>query len=91
MMLVDASALLEVLLNTPAGVRLANRLLAPDETLHAPHLIDLEIAQALRRYTLSGQLDAGRGLRALEILPTFRCSDIPMIFSYQGSGSFETT
>ena len=41
MMVVDASALLEVLLNTPPGVRLANRLFAPDETLHAPHLIDL--------------------------------------------------
>jgi predicted nucleic acid-binding protein len=71
MMVVDASALLEVLLNTPAGVRLANRLFAPDETLHAPHLIDLEIAQVLRQYTLIGQLDAARGLQALEDLADF--------------------
>src|SRR5947209_7265793 len=31
------------------SVRIADRLFAPDETLHAPHLIDLEIAQVLRR------------------------------------------
>jgi predicted nucleic acid-binding protein len=71
MMVVDASALLEVLLNTPAAVRFANRLFAPNETLHAPHLIDLEIAQVLRRYTLMGQLDAARGLQALEDLADF--------------------
>ena len=51
MMVLDASVLLEVLLNTPAGARLTNRLFAADETLHAPHLIDLEITQVLRRYT----------------------------------------
>ena len=71
MIVVDASALLEVLLNTPDSVRIADRLFAPDETLHAPHLIDLEVAQALRRYALSGQLEAGRGLQALEDLGQF--------------------
>jgi predicted nucleic acid-binding protein len=71
MIVVDASALLEVPLNTPAGVRLANRLFAPDETLHGPHLIDLEIARVLRRYTLSGQLDAACSIQALEDLAGF--------------------
>ena len=71
MIVVDASALLEVLLNTPASVGIADRLFAPDETLHAPHLIDLEIAQVLRRYALSGQLEASRGLQALEDLGEF--------------------
>ena len=36
---VDASALMEVLLNRPSGKRVANRLLDPLETLHAPHLL----------------------------------------------------
>jgi predicted nucleic acid-binding protein len=54
MMVVDASALVEVLLNRPSGERVAHRLLDPLEALHAPHLIDLEVAQALRRYQAAG-------------------------------------
>ena len=73
MIVVDASALLEVLLNTPAGLPIAERLFAEAETLHAPHLLDLEIAQVLRRYTRSGELDQQRGLQALEDL-----ADLPL-------------
>ena len=58
MIVVDASAVLEVLLSTPAGARVAERLFTPGETLHAPHLLDLEVAQVLRRYALAGELDA---------------------------------
>jgi predicted nucleic acid-binding protein len=65
---VDASAMLEVLLNTAAGTRIADRLFARDETLHAPHLLDLEVAQVLRRYAASGELDAHRGAQTLEDL-----------------------
>jgi predicted nucleic acid-binding protein len=65
---VDASALLEVLLNTPAGTRIARRLFAEDETLHAPHLVDLEIAQVLRRYALADEIDSERGHQAIEDL-----------------------
>jgi len=63
---VDASALLEVLLNTSAGQRIADRFSAAGETLHAPHLVDLEVAQVLRRYAASGEMEARRGLQALE-------------------------
>ncbi len=73
MIVVDASAVLEVLLNTPAGTRVADRLFAPEETLHAPHLLDIEVAQVLRRYALFGDLDSGRGLQALEDL-----ADLPL-------------
>jgi predicted nucleic acid-binding protein len=52
---IDASALLEVLLNTPASGKVAERLFAGNDTLHAPHLIDLEVAQVLRRYTHFGE------------------------------------
>ena len=38
-MIVVASALLEVLLNTPAAARVGERLFAAGETLHAPHLL----------------------------------------------------
>jgi predicted nucleic acid-binding protein len=38
---------------------------AANETLHAPHLIDLEIAQVLRRYVRSATISADRGAEAL--------------------------
>jgi predicted nucleic acid-binding protein len=57
---VDASTLLEFLLNTDAAPRVAERILTGGESLHAPHLIDLEIAQVLRRYERAGALPAAR-------------------------------
>jgi predicted nucleic acid-binding protein len=74
---VDASAVIEVLLNTPAGVRVADRLLADGETLHAPHLLDLDVAQVLRRYALFAELDAVRGAQALEDLAALPLSRYP--------------
>ena len=74
MIVVDASAILEVLLGTPDGARVAERLFTSGETLHAPHLLDLEVAQVLRRYALAGELDSARGVEALEDL-----ADLPLI------------
>jgi predicted nucleic acid-binding protein len=65
MMVVDASALVEVLLNRPSGERVAHRLLDPREAPHAPHLIDLEVAQALRRYQATGEMSPQRARQAL--------------------------
>jgi predicted nucleic acid-binding protein len=53
---VDASAVLELLLNTPAGQAVSERITAAGHGLHAPHLVDVEIAQALRRYAREGHL-----------------------------------
>ncbi len=71
MIVVDASAILEVLLNTPAGPQVAERLFTAGETLHALHLLDLEVPQVLRCYARSGELDPVRGLQALEDLLDF--------------------
>ena len=65
-MVLDASGAVEFLLNTAAGRRLAVRLADEAEVVHVPHLIDLEIAQALRRYARHGTLDAQTGALALE-------------------------
>jgi predicted nucleic acid-binding protein len=65
---VDASAVLEVLLQTPASSRLEARLFMPGETLHAPHLIDLEVAHVLRRYEAAGAINAQRGQEAIDDL-----------------------
>jgi predicted nucleic acid-binding protein len=74
---VDASALLEVLLRTPAAFALEERLFAQGETLDAPHLIDLEIAQVLRRYVLGGQMTALRARHALDDLGAMRLTRWP--------------
>ena len=65
MIVLDASALLEVLLQTPASRAIENRIFAAGETLHAPHLIDLEIAQVLRRYVHAGEAHPDRARQAL--------------------------
>jgi predicted nucleic acid-binding protein len=46
----DASAVVELLLNTPRGARVRERVADPAESLHAPHLLTVEVAQVLRRY-----------------------------------------
>lgn len=73
MIVLDASAAVELLLQTPAGQRVADRALDPAESLAAPHLLDVEVTQVLRRYALSGQLSADRGREALIDL-----ADLPM-------------
>ena len=65
-MVLDASGAVELLLNTAPGRRLAGRLANEDEFVHVPHLIDLEIAQVLRRYVLHGALDDRAGAMALQ-------------------------
>jgi len=65
MIVADASAVIEMLLNSPAGARAAERLLDPGETVAAPHLLDVEVMQVLRRYCLSGELDDERGQAAV--------------------------
>jgi predicted nucleic acid-binding protein len=66
---VDASALLEVLLRvSPAGDIVEDRVFAPDQAVHVPHLIDLEVTQVLRKRALNGLLTIPRCLRALEDL-----------------------
>ncbi len=73
MIVLDASAALELLLNTPAAARVARRVLDPRESLHAPHLIDLEVAQVLRRWERKGELALARALEAFDDL-----ADLPL-------------
>lgn len=65
MIVVDASAVLELLLRTKRAARIEARLFAPGETLHAPHLLDVAVAQVVRRYWRSGEIKADRGGQAL--------------------------
>ncbi|MDE2902711.1 MAG: type II toxin-antitoxin system VapC family toxin [Chloroflexota bacterium] len=65
MFVLDASGAIELVLNTAAGKRIASRLDDPAETVHAPHLIDVEVAHVLRRYASLGALSDRRCEQAL--------------------------
>jgi predicted nucleic acid-binding protein len=68
MIVLDASALLEWLLGTRRGRSIGERIADPTLGLHAPHLADVEVAQALRRYVREAELEAESAASALEDL-----------------------
>jgi predicted nucleic acid-binding protein len=78
----DASAVVELLLGTPAGIAVMGRISRPGESLHAPHVMDVEVAQVLRRFNRSGAVDDTRGREALEDLADLdidRCPHEPLL------------
>jgi predicted nucleic acid-binding protein len=62
---IDASAVLEVLPRTSASAAVETFLFDPNQSLHAPQLPGVEVAQVPRRYATRGEIDRGRGLAAL--------------------------
>lgn len=68
MIVVDASALLEFLLQTPLGTRVEARLVRDEDEFHSPHLLDVEVTQALRRLVRAGELSADRAAEAINDL-----------------------
>jgi len=68
---VDASALLEAILRTPVGLVVRARLSQSMDTLHAPHLLDLEVTNVLRRYATNRTLGVERCQQALVDLANF--------------------
>lgn len=65
MIVLDASAALELLLRSPAAPLIERRIFDPAESVHAPHLIDIEVAQVVRRYVRRGELGTCRGTEVL--------------------------
>jgi predicted nucleic acid-binding protein len=61
----DASALVELILATPLGRRVADLLSDPAEGIHAPHLADVEVTQVLRRYVREGSIDSDEAALAI--------------------------
>ena len=65
MIVLDASAVVEWLLDLPLAREVTTRISPDDETLHAPHLLSVEVTQVVRRYVALGDLTARRGAEAL--------------------------
>jgi predicted nucleic acid-binding protein len=66
LIVIDASAAIELILRTELGERVALRALDSQERLYAPHLLDVEVAQVLRRFTQLKEITVSRALEALD-------------------------
>jgi predicted nucleic acid-binding protein len=73
----DASAAIDWLLQTAAGQRIEQRIYSHHESLHAPHLLDLEVGQVLRRLVREGAISAHRADQAIEDLLDLRITRYP--------------
>lgn len=80
MIVLDASAVIEWLLQSPVGARIDKRILSSRESLHAPHLLDIEVAQVLRRFVRENVITQQRGREALEDLGDLRLNRYPHDF-----------
>jgi predicted nucleic acid-binding protein len=67
----DASVVVELLLRTPDALALEERVFGAGTPLHVPHLVDVEVAQVLRRYALRRDISGARGATALTLLGQF--------------------
>ncbi len=66
MIVIDASVLVELLLQTKLADPIMDRALRPSESLHAPHLLDVEVTHALRRLVQLEEITALRAEQGLE-------------------------
>jgi predicted nucleic acid-binding protein len=65
LIVLDASALLEILLRTSLAERLMDRAFAASERMHAPQLLDVEVTQVLRRLVHRKEITIPRAEEAL--------------------------
>lgn len=72
MIVLDASAAIEWALKTPVGQLIHKRMFSPGETLHAPHLFNVEVCQVLRRSVLTRTISVTRAELALGALVALR-------------------
>ncbi len=77
MIVVDASCLLELLLQSAGREAVRQRLFSEDQPLCAPQLIDIEVSHVLRRYWLAKELSARRGQDAIADLEDFPLERFP--------------
>jgi predicted nucleic acid-binding protein len=68
LIVVDASALIEMLLRTERADRLMERVLSSSEQMHAPQLLDIEVTQVLRRLVRQKEITLPRAAQVLEDL-----------------------
>jgi len=73
----DASAAVDWLLQTSAGQQIEKRIYSENESLHAPHLLDVEVVQVLRRLVREAVISAQRAGEAISDLADLRVTRYP--------------
>lgn len=82
MLVLDASAVTELLLGRPAAEAVASSVREHDFDLHAPHLVDVEVLSALRRVAAAGDASPARAAEAVDDLidlPLQRYAHEPLV------------
>ena len=79
MIVLDPSAALEWLLQTAAGREIENRIYLHNESLHAPHLMDVEVVHALRRLVRESQVSICRADEAIVDFMGLRVTRYPHV------------
>lgn len=77
MIVLDASATIDWLLQTAVGREIEERIYSRGESLHSPHLLDVEVAQVLRRLVREGSVSAPRADHAIQDLLDLRVTRYP--------------
>lgn len=77
MIVLDASAAIDWLVQAAAAPRIEARIFSRNQTLHAPELLDLEVAQVLRRLVQEGTLSPSRAEAAIQDLLDLRITRYP--------------
>jgi predicted nucleic acid-binding protein len=77
LIVLDASAAVDWLVQTAAAQRIESRIFSRNQSLHAPELLDLEVAQVLRRLVQEGTLSAARAEAAIQDLLDLRITRYP--------------
>ena len=78
----DASAVVELVVGTRSGARIMQRISDPGISLHSPELLDLEVLHVLRRYQRTGAVSstrAGEAYRNLLDLDVRRHGHEPLL------------
>ena len=77
MIVLDASAAIEWLLQTTIGARVETRVFSDPAGLCTPHLLDVEVLQVLRRHVSAGLITASRAQEAVHDLSDLAVTRYP--------------
>jgi predicted nucleic acid-binding protein len=80
LIVLDASAVVSILLDPgPDAEPIRGRIESPGESVHVPHLLDVEVLNVLRRQTRHGILSKERGATALQDLENIKMTRYPHV------------
>ncbi|MBI4260924.1 MAG: type II toxin-antitoxin system VapC family toxin [Actinobacteria bacterium] len=84
MIVLDANVVVDLLLEGPGAAGAARAIEEHGAEAWAPHLVDAEVGQVVRRFALSGLIPperAGRAMRDLAAMPMLRVDHRPILAS----------